>query len=518
MTIKATLACMLFLLAGPVGTAAAAEDRDRDRLPDRWEKRYKLSTTKKSARRDTDRDGLRNLREFRRKTSPRRRDTDQDRLRDGPEVKRYKTNPRRKDTDGDGLSDFAEVKRHRTNPRKKDTDGDGVPDGVEVRRGTDPLRPPGSGVRAPAAPGAPPLLGCEPGSVTATSAAQVRSEAGAGRNVCVGSDVGNVDLDGLRPAARVVVGTQGAGRMGSVSLWRSSNIELRGRALSVDVLGSSNVRLESCTLGGTREQRTSRNLVYVHEDVDDMTIHNCDLGWTVAGDGGNNGYGIRIIEGSGGSGTIDRLSIVGNRLHNIAADGIQGAGEARDVLIDRNEIAYVAPEPGSSEHADDIQIIDHGPNLRITNNYLHHNGWFDDGVDGSGESGPYIHAGDTDAMVFENNLIRDERNFMQVGGLGTGGRSMSNLLFRRNTFLRNGSAFGSSADPEWDLDGGANNVYERNIARNLIMQTLGSHTTFRDSLDADGLAFDAAGNCTSSACNPPGQEPIGFRKPSGVRW
>ena len=31
-------------------------------------------------------------------------------------------------------------------------------------------------------------------------------------------------------------------------------------------------------------------------------------------------------------------------------------------------------------------------------------------------------------------------------------------------------------------------------------------------------SLDAAGNCTTAACNPAGQEPIGFRKPAGVHW
>ena len=30
--------------------------------------------------------------------------------------------------------------------------------------------------------------------------------------------------------------------------------------------------------------------------------------------------------------------------------------------------------------------------------------------------------------------------------------------------------------------------------------------------------FDADGNCTSAACNPPGQPLIGYRKPTGVHW
>ena len=40
----------LMALAVPAATAAA-RDRDRDKLPDRWEKRYKLSTSKASGTR-----------------------------------------------------------------------------------------------------------------------------------------------------------------------------------------------------------------------------------------------------------------------------------------------------------------------------------------------------------------------------------------------------------------------------------------------------------------------------------
>ncbi len=349
----------------------------------------------------------------------------------------------------------------------------------------------------------------------------MRAEVVAGHDVCVRTDIGTLDLGGLHPPERVVIATAEAGRIGGVQLVDVSNLELRGRALSVDTRESRDVTLESCTLGGTREERTTENLVLVHEHVEDLKIRNCDLGWTLAGNTGNAGYGIRVVEGDGARGTIHGLTIAGNRIHHIGADGIQGFGAASDVLIDRNEISYVAPEFGSDEHSDDIQVLDHGPNLRITNNYLHHNGWLDDGLAGYGESGPYIHGddqGDALAMTFENNLVRDERNFLQVGGLATGGRVKSNLLFRRNTFLDNGNRFVFSPDPEWDIDGGEDNVYERNIASNLVVVTPGPHTTFRDLLDADGLEFDAVGNCTSPACNPPGQEPIGYRKPAGAPW
>ena len=118
---------LLLLCAAPAVAAAAPRDRDRDRLPDRWERRHGLSTVNKSGRRDPDRDGLRNRREF-----------------------RLRTHPRRRDTDGDGLRDGAEVRRYGTNPRKRDTDGDGVGDHAEIRAGTNPRRRPGSPAPRPA--------------------------------------------------------------------------------------------------------------------------------------------------------------------------------------------------------------------------------------------------------------------------------------------------------------------------------------------------------------------------------
>ena len=170
---------VLAFLAAPLATAAA-RDRDHDGLSDKWEKRYRLSTAKRSAKGDPDHDGLRNRREFRLRTNPRRKDTDRDGLRDGREVKRYHTNPRRKDTDGDGLNDRAEIKRYRTNPRKKDTDGDGFGDGVEIRAGTNPRdrsshpvagsspsTPPPPGLPAPGVPPTPVTAGVPAGWVPA---------------------------------------------------------------------------------------------------------------------------------------------------------------------------------------------------------------------------------------------------------------------------------------------------------------------------------------------------------------
>ena len=109
-TIAATaLAATLMLVpaaaqASGSGSRASAADRNADRIPDRWERRYRLSLRVKQTRRDQDHDGLNNLGEFRSKTNPRDRDSDNDGIRDGAE-RRFGLSPRDDDSDGDGVED-----------------------------------------------------------------------------------------------------------------------------------------------------------------------------------------------------------------------------------------------------------------------------------------------------------------------------------------------------------------------------------------------------------------------------
>src|SRR5215217_7880615 len=66
-------------------SAASAADRDHDHMRDSWEKHFKLNTHRNDARKDKDRDGLKNLQEFRAGTNPRHRDSDEDGVRDDHE-------------------------------------------------------------------------------------------------------------------------------------------------------------------------------------------------------------------------------------------------------------------------------------------------------------------------------------------------------------------------------------------------------------------------------------------------
>jgi hypothetical protein len=75
----------LLALALPGAAGAKARDRNHDRIPDRWEKRHHLSTRVNQARRDQDRDHLRNRGEFLAGTNPHDRDSDDDGIPDGEE-------------------------------------------------------------------------------------------------------------------------------------------------------------------------------------------------------------------------------------------------------------------------------------------------------------------------------------------------------------------------------------------------------------------------------------------------
>jgi len=118
MTALAAVAALL-TLALPAVASAKKSDRDGDRMPDRWERKHKLNVKKNDAARDPDRDGLKNIAEYRSKTRPDKPDTDRDGVLDGDE-----------DRDRDRV-DNSNEDRERTHPGKKDSDRDGVPDGAE---------------------------------------------------------------------------------------------------------------------------------------------------------------------------------------------------------------------------------------------------------------------------------------------------------------------------------------------------------------------------------------------------
>jgi hypothetical protein len=77
------LGALVAFLAMP--SLAAAKDRNHDHIPDRWEKKHRLSTHVNQARRDQDRDHLDNRHEFLAGDNPRDRDSNDDGVMDGEE-------------------------------------------------------------------------------------------------------------------------------------------------------------------------------------------------------------------------------------------------------------------------------------------------------------------------------------------------------------------------------------------------------------------------------------------------
>jgi hypothetical protein len=65
--------------------AMASKDRDHDGLPDKWEKKFHLSTHTNNAKGDPDRDHLSNRKEFKFGLNPRKADSDGDRTPDNEE-------------------------------------------------------------------------------------------------------------------------------------------------------------------------------------------------------------------------------------------------------------------------------------------------------------------------------------------------------------------------------------------------------------------------------------------------
>ena len=78
-------ACAALLVVTATGSARGNGDRNRDRIPDRWERAHHLSLKVNQARRDQDHDGLRNRAEFLAGTDPRNNDSDDDGTNDGSE-------------------------------------------------------------------------------------------------------------------------------------------------------------------------------------------------------------------------------------------------------------------------------------------------------------------------------------------------------------------------------------------------------------------------------------------------
>ena len=357
---------------------------------------------------------------------------------------------------------------------------------------------------------------CVAGATQVASTSALTSAVSSGKDACVTAALGDVNFTNMGNRSGVVVSTEG-GSMGHLEISGTTNLSIdSARFRSVTIRGGHGTVIEDSTIGGTQANRVYDQLIFLPDTSDNVVVRNNDIGWTNADNSGNTGYGCRCY------GTLDNFQFVGNKVHDIAADGFQGVG-GDNVLIDRNEFGPVGANSDSDEHSDNIQITYNDSNLRITNNWIHHQGYYEGSVTDSAGS-TYIHGGSTGSLIYENNLVQINRGRTEICGLGTGGTSRSNITIRRNTWVDGGQAFTGFPGFEWDCDSGAGNLIERNIAIDpdggFAQNGSASAAVFAANLwgSSSLVTLDGAGNCTSANCNPAGQEPIGYRKPSGVDW
>ena len=435
-----------FVLPNPV--AATPHDRDNDRLPDKWERKYRLSTKSDSRRGDSDRDRLRNSLEYRYRLNPRRRDTDRDGLHDGAEV-RLRTDGRLRDTDGDGISDGAEVKRgtnplvpdvdttaqspnppeppapaptvdpdpdrdglltvdeinvHGTDPLRGDSDGDGVGDGVEVADGSDPVDGRFFGaVRW--------VDGGSRGGVCsdAYAADQARS---AGTPWCTLARA--VTAAPAAATVRVRAGTYGENlshitRTGWVRLQPAPGEHPVLAGIGLDDVNHIHLRGFEIT-GATR--KVSIESGAHHIDIDSNNIHDVQTGFYLRGGGSqitlrNNtvrhliwttagrkeGYGLSMV-----SGGWQDLTISHNHIAHTNGDALQLGGGTR-VHVIGNLIEDIRTSDGNNDHADAIQISGSLVDNLIAANHIR-------------RASKAIIVGsvverERDGLVIENNLIHD---------------------------------------------------------------------------------------------------------------
>jgi len=367
--------------------------------------------------------------------------------------------------------------------------------------------------------------------VNVTTASAAQTNLANGNDVCVTANIGRLALSSgsAYDSSKVeYLGTSGNGRITDLFVDGPIGMNIRVRAEHVSLYDAQNVTLEQSRIGG--DGPASRlgggdalNLRDTMSGCDDCVVQDNDIGWMKQDEtSGNSGYCVRMF------GNNDRMLMRRNRIHDCEGDGIQGI-RGDNVVIDRNEIGPVGDNPNCPygaycEHSDGIQEHGRDGDVKITNNWIHHEGYYtnSDGVliSSRAASGTtYVHGGDTSPILYENNLVETSRGRVEFCGLGTGGYSTSNTTVRNNTFRDLARVFGIQGF-EWDCTSGTGNLIANNVfadngggfddsgqgrtVSNNIAGSLGSFT------------FDAYGNCTSANCT--GTTPRGFRKPSGVHW
>jgi hypothetical protein len=285
---------------------------------------------------------------------------------------------------------------------------------------------------------------------TVTTAAQMQARAAdsGGKTCTVSGAIGDVTIT-ARPSQRVIFLASPGASYGVVTFDGSANMMLDGGTAAALVFPSrtgsahtTNTLVQNMTVGGTAANRsTAWALVSISDGVDNTTIRHSTLHYTLAGDTGNQGYAIRAINGD--RDLINGLTVANNHIDHIAGDGMQLAGVA-NLDAERNEISYIAAEPGSTEHSDSMQILSVAKGTKrpyIARNYIHHVGYFDENAtpdDGYPAGQLIVHGWSTVSVLFADNLIRENRNYEPMFKDESNGATADNWAFNYNTIIDSG--------------------------------------------------------------------------------
>lgn len=372
-------------------------------------------------------------------------------------------------------------------------------------------------------------------TVSVSTAAQLvsalKDPANSGGTILMTANLGTFTIDGARPAELITVkpGT-GGGTLGTIRFSNdNSNIRIEGfRMTTVQVnYGNSlnttnqNLQFANCTAGGTSTARISPLAIFeIYGNADNILIDNCDIGWTDTSASQDQGYGVRAINGSG---VITNLKITRSKIHHVGCDGVQlGLGANSNFTLDRTEIAYAASGPGTDCHSDSMQIMGSGGTNYITNNWIHHTGYYDDNYIPSSSGQMILHGwnGSTPWIV-QNNLFTNNRNFTPEYKQENDGSFARNWTWDHNTILSSFNTEGSGCSGNWN---GAQAALTNNIIRQYCEEFGATYDTVSGNIGIDsspegGIRLAVTFDSTYEPTNlPAGYTGAGYRVPTDVHW
>ena len=137
----------------------------------------------------------------------------------------------------------------------------------------------------------PPARSAGTGTVNVSTVAALTSAVAASKNACVTADIGDVNF-GSGNRAGVVVSTTGS--MQAILLNSTTNLTFRAaRFRSIELRSAGGTTIDQSVIGGTAQNRVYDQLIFMPDTSNDVVIRNNDIGWTLADNSGNTGYGCR---------------------------------------------------------------------------------------------------------------------------------------------------------------------------------------------------------------------------------